>query len=85
MIDEGRRKMTTAGPPRPSFQTLAPLRTQLQSLDAEILSLRARLTPSSSASTAQPQAYEDLDDVEKAQRLVVARQKTKEILEKRLA
>ncbi|CAO1631473.1 unnamed protein product [Parajaminaea phylloscopi] len=69
-------------------ETVAPLRSELSDLDSKISSLRSQLAgapdkpdaPQSSNST----VYQDLD-VDKARRLVNARQKTIELLTKRLA
>lgn len=77
-----------------SLQALAPMREQLKGLDAAIADLRLRLGASSSQQQQQQQppasnsssttAYADLDP-EKAARLISARTKTIEMLEKRLA
>lgn len=68
---------------------MKPMREQLKSLDTAIADLRIRLNVSSSQQTSSPMTntsppvYADLDP-EKATRLINARRKTIELLEKRL-
>lgn len=60
------------------------LRAQLEALDDEIASLRETLNPSAATATpAAKNSYDDIDDVARLERLVKAREKTRQTLEGR--
>ncbi|WWC89931.1 uncharacterized protein L201_004860 [Kwoniella dendrophila CBS 6074] len=72
--------------------TLRDLRTNLESLDEEINSLRLNISSSQNEignvnidiKVQEKGKYDDIEDEKKLERLIVAREKTKEALEKRL-
>lgn len=68
-------------------QTIEPLRQQIQDLDAKILDLRKTLNPPTSESPAKPLKINDYPDLtmEKAEKLMKARNATFSYLEKQLA
>lgn len=59
------------------------LRAQLEALDDEVASLRETLNPSAAAGTPSKNSYDDIDDVARLERLVKAREKTRQTLEGR--
>lgn len=73
-------------------ETLVPLRKELQALDANIAALRIRIASGASAATSvssqgdsdKVASYADLVDAEKGERLLNARKKTVEMLQKRV-
>ncbi|WWC69368.1 uncharacterized protein I206_103307 [Kwoniella pini CBS 10737] len=76
------------------LMNLRDLRINIESLDEEIIHLRSKLssisenfTSSQSQSTIQngKGKYDEIDDEKKLERLVIAREKTKDALEKKLA